>query len=107
MSKKSVIVMIILLLTLSLTGHAATIKNITEQTTHDAAYKAFPYICKLDNGELICVFYAGYGHLSLPNAKVPKGGRICIMRSRNNGRTWSEPQMLVDLDGDDRDPSIM
>ena len=39
-------------------------------------YAAFADICRLPTGELFCVFYSGYGHISTPNAKWPKGGRI-------------------------------
>ncbi len=69
-------------------------------------YQAFPDVCRLPNGDLLCVFYAGYGHVSLPNDQWPRGGRICEVRSSNEGRTWSEPQVLFDGPQDDRDPHI-
>ncbi len=69
-------------------------------------YQAFPDACRLSNGEIVCVFYAGYGHVSLPNEQWPKGGRICIVRSADEGRTWSEPQILYDDPDDNRDPHI-
>lgn len=85
-----------------------------EQPTHkiisrgEAAgpYQAFPDVCRLPDGDLMCVFYAGYGHVSLPNDEWPRGGRICLVRSRDEGRTWSEPQVLFDGPQDDRDPHI-
>ena len=52
-------------------------------------YAAFPDICRLQNGDLFCVFYSGYGHVSTPNDKWPKGGRIMAVRSTDNGKTWS------------------
>lgn len=70
-------------------------------------YEAFPDVTRLSNGDLFCVFYAGYGHVSAPNENLPKGGRVCWMRSRDNGRTWTQPKVLVDTDVDDRDPSVM
>ena len=70
-------------------------------------YQAFPDVCRLKSGELLCVFYAGYGHVSHPNAKLPKGGRICAVRSRDEGRTWSAPVTLIDTPDDDRDPSVV
>lgn len=70
------------------------------------AYQAFPDVCRLTSGELMCVFYAGYGHVSLPNDEWPRGGRICIVRSTDEGRTWSEPGTLFDGPHDDRDPHI-
>jgi hypothetical protein len=52
------------------------------------------------------VFYGGYGHVSKPNAEWPKGGRICMVRSNDEGRTWTKPGILYDSDVDDRDPHI-
>ncbi len=69
-------------------------------------YQAFPDVCRLPDGDLLCVFYAGYGHISLPNEAWPRGGRICTVRSSDEGRTWSEPRVLFDGPQDDRDPHI-
>jgi hypothetical protein len=74
----------------------------------DAAgpYQAFPDVCRAADGSLLCVFYAGYGHVSLPNEAWPRGGRVCSVRSTDEGRTWSKPQVLFDGEQDDRDPHI-
>ena len=69
-------------------------------------YQAFPDVCRLKNGDLLCVFYAGYGHVSQPNAQLPKGGRVCAIRSTDDGKTWSAPATVVDTPADDRDPSV-
>jgi sialidase-1 len=69
-------------------------------------YQAFPDICRMKNGDLFCVFYAGYGHVSLPRENFPKGGRVCWVRSADEGRTWSAPHILFDGPFDDRDPHI-
>ena len=69
-------------------------------------YEAFPDICRLDDGRLMCVFYAGYGHVALPNEQLPKGGRICYCVSSDEGRTWSAAKIVYDGPDDDRDPSI-
>jgi hypothetical protein len=69
-------------------------------------YAAFPDVCRLRNGDLYCVFYSGYGHVSAPNAQWPRGGRIMAVRSTDNGRSWSKPVVAVDTDQDDRDPSV-
>ena len=69
-------------------------------------YQAFPDACRLTNGDIIAVFYAGYGHVSLPNDEWPKGGRICTVRSSDEGRTWTEPAIVYDDDIDNRDPHI-
>lgn len=69
-------------------------------------YQAFPDICRLKSGDLLCVFYAGYGHVSHPNEKLPKGGRVCAIRSTDDGANWSVPWTVVDTPDDDRDPSV-
>ncbi len=70
------------------------------------AYEAFPDVCRLNDGRLMCVFYAGYKHVSLPNAEHPKGGRLACCYSSDEGRTWTSAQTLFDGPNDDRDPSI-
>lgn len=74
----------------------------------DAAgpYQAFTDICRLPNGDLLCVFYAGYGHVSLPRPDWPNGGRICAVRSTDDGHSWSAPHVVFDGPQDDRDPHI-
>lgn len=71
------------------------------------AYEAFPDVCRTRSGELLCVFYAGFGHVSNPCDKLPKGARIAICRSKDNGLTWSPAQTVVDTPIDDRDSSII
>lgn len=66
----------------------------------------FPDVARLSNGELICVFYAGYAHGSKPSKSLPKGGRLAYVKSRDNGRSWSAAQILFDSPDDDRDPSV-
>ncbi len=70
------------------------------------AYEAFPDVCLTKSGELLCVFYAGYGHVSVPRESLPKGARISMCRSTDFGKTWSEAETVVDTDIDDRDASI-
>ena len=67
----------------------------------------FPDVARLSNGELICVFYAGYAHGSRPNIRLPQGGRIAFVKSRDGGRTWSKARTLFDSPFDDRDPSVV
>jgi len=69
-------------------------------------YEAFPDVCRVADGRLMCAFYAGYGHVSMPNERLPRGGRISFCTSSDEGRTWSPAQVLYDGPHDDRDPSI-
>jgi len=70
-------------------------------------YEAFPDACRLSDGRLMAVFYAGYGHVSLPSPQLPKGGRICCATSSDEGHTWTRAETLYDGPDDDRDPSIV
>ncbi len=70
------------------------------------AYEAFPDICRTPDGELLVVFYAGYSHVSFPTEDLPLGARISMVRSTDDGKTWSVAEVVVDTPMDDRDASI-
>lgn len=70
-------------------------------------FEAFPDICRLNDGRLMAVFYAGYRHISLPNREYPNGGGICYCTSSDEGRTWTRAKVLYDGPDDERDPSIV
>ena len=70
-------------------------------------YEAFPDVCRLADGRLMAVFYAGYDHVSLPTPKWPRGGRVDFALSSDEGRTWTKARVLYDGPDDDRDPSIV
>src|SRR5689334_19554639 len=72
----------------------------------NGGYEAFPDVCRLNDGRLLCVMYAGWKHVSLPDAEHPKGGRIVGVYSADEGKTWSAPQVVYDGPQDDRDPSV-
>jgi hypothetical protein len=69
-------------------------------------YEAFPDVCRCGDGDLLCVFYAGYDHVSLPNEALPQGARVCAVRSSDEGATWGPAEVIADTPFDDRDPSI-
>src|SRR5687768_18510457 len=71
-----------------------------------ATYQAFPDACRLKNGDILAVFYAGYGHVSMSADDFPLGGRICMVRSSDEGRTWSAPEIIYDDVDDNRDSHI-
>ena len=76
-------------------------------TPAPAATRHSPNVCRLSDGRLMVVFYAGYGHVSMPCPQLPKGGRICFCTSADEGHTWSKAELLYDSPDDDRDPSIV
>jgi sugar lactone lactonase YvrE len=72
-------------------------------------YAAFPDVTRTADGELFCVFYSGYAHISPPKAGDAEwrwGGRIMAIHSDDEGRTWSTPTVIVDTPHDDRDPHV-
>lgn len=70
------------------------------------AYEAFPDVCRLADGRLFAVFYAGYGHVALPNESLPRGGRVSGCYSSDEGKTWTDAHVVFDGPDDDRDPSV-
>jgi photosystem II stability/assembly factor-like uncharacterized protein len=82
---------------------------------------------RLKNGDWLVGFNAGYWHASPPTplrypaktlaeyqklglpAEVvaPTGGRAMIIRSTDQGKTWSKPETLIDTPADDRHPAFI
>ncbi|MCE5323334.1 glycoside hydrolase [bacterium] len=74
-------------------------------------------VIRLKNGTWLVTFNAGYWHASprvqpiYENAlpwvvEAPTGGRAMIIKSEDEGVTWSKPETLVDTPDDDRHPCI-
>jgi photosystem II stability/assembly factor-like uncharacterized protein len=82
---------------------------------------------RLRNGDWVLGFSAGYWHASAPtplrfspgtiaeyqNMGLPKdivaptGGVAMIMRSTDEGKTWSKPKVMLDSPDDDRHPAFV
>lgn len=80
-----------------------------EIKTIEYTYNAFPDILFTRKGKLICVFYNGWHHESIPKTEQPllkNGGRLMITESLDSGKTWTKSRLLIDTQLDDRDPSI-
>lgn len=70
-------------------------------------YESFPDVCRLRDGRLLCVFYAGYYHVSLPKPGFAKGGRWvlgvywedeaakqglgAVLLTDSHGKSWTTP----------------
>jgi len=61
---------------------------------------------RLKNGTWLVGFNAGWGHASFPTAEAPTGGRAMLIRSTDEGVTWSKPETIIDTPYDDRHPSF-
>ena len=82
---------------------------------------------RLQDGTWLVGFNAGYWHGSPPtpvrfpaatleeyyklgmpkDIDAPRGGRIMIVRSTDEGKTWGKPETLIDTPADDRHPSFL
>jgi hypothetical protein len=79
-------------------------KIISKNGTRE--YQAVPDACRLDNGDILVVFYDGNDHVTYPTPAYPDAGRICLTRSEDEGITWSSPVVIYDDLNDNRDPHI-
>jgi hypothetical protein len=65
---------------------------------------AFPSICRRPDGELLIVYREGLTHAA---GQDPRDGRVMLVRSSDQGATWSAPETIVDSDDwDDRNAAI-
>ncbi|MCU0874711.1 MAG: glycoside hydrolase, partial [Pirellulaceae bacterium] len=82
---------------------------------------------RLHNGDWVLGFSAGYWHASAPtplrfsagtiaeyqkmglprDIVAPTGGVAMIMRSTDEGKTWSKPRVMLDTPDDDRHPAFV
>jgi len=64
-------------------------------------YCGWPTLTRRRNGELLLVYSGGR------ESHVCPFGRVELLRSRDDGRTWSFPQVLLDGPIDDRDAGVL
>jgi sialidase-1 len=64
-------------------------------------YHGWPTLARRRNGELLVAYSGGR------EAHVCPYGRVELIRSRDDGRTWSWPEVLLDTAIDDRDAGIV
>ncbi|MGN6543960.1 MAG: sialidase family protein [Aureliella sp.] len=64
-------------------------------------YHGWPTLARRKNGELLLAFSGGR------ETHVCPFGRLELMRSKDNGRTWGWPQVIYDCPIDDRDAGVL
>jgi Neuraminidase (sialidase) len=64
-------------------------------------YHAWPTLVRRKNGELLAAYSGGR------EAHIDPFGRVELSRSRDDGRTWSWPQIVMDTPVDDRDAGVV
>lgn len=70
--------------------------NVTENGQD--GYKAFfPSTTQADDGTLMVVYYYGPSHAYYNQSEGKLGGVLHLVKSSDNGITWSEPEVIVDL----------
>jgi len=90
---------------LGLTRRAAAAPKATihalEVISRDAAYHGWPTIARRRNGELLLACSGGReGH-------VCPFGKVELMRSTDDGHSWSGPRVLMDMGIDNRDSGVV
>ena len=77
--------------------HVESIATISRQPEY---YHGWATLARRRNGELVVAYSGGR------DAHVCPFGRVELMRSRDGGRTWSWPEVLLDSPIDDRDSGV-
>jgi len=82
-------------------GATHEVKEIKTISMQNHLYHGWPTVTRRKNGELMVVYSGGRdGH-------VCPFGRVEIMRSHDEGKTWTFPRVLIDSNLDDRDAGVM
>ncbi|HID21358.1 MAG TPA: exo-alpha-sialidase, partial [Planctomycetaceae bacterium] len=64
-------------------------------------YHGWPTVARRRNGELLVSYSGGR------DAHVCPFGRVELIRSHDNGQTWTWPEVLIDTPIDDRDSGVI
>jgi hypothetical protein len=79
----------------------AAVESIRVISKQPHVYCGWPTLARRRNGQLLLVYSGGR------EAHVCPFGRVEIMRSHDNGKTWTWPQVLLDSPIDDRDAGVL
>jgi sialidase-1 len=77
------------------------VESITTISVQPEYYHGWPTLTARRNGELLPAYSGGR------EAHVCPFGRVELMRSRDGGRSWSWPEVLLDSPIDDRDSGVL
>src|SRR3954449_6916988 len=79
----------------------AEVESIVTISRQPEYYHGWPTLAARRDGELLLAYSGGR------DAHICPFGRVELMRSRDNGRTWSWPEVLLDSPIDDRDTGVL
>ena len=79
----------------------AEVKWAREICVEDGRYIGWPTVCRLQNGDLMAVFSGDR------DAHVCPWGKVQMIRSSDDGETWSKPVTIANGPLDDRDSGIV
>ncbi len=79
----------------------ATITSVQEISLQPELFHGWPTLIRRSSGELLLAWSGGR------EAHVCPFGRVDLMRSHDDGRTWSWPQTVLDTPIDDRDAGLL
>jgi sialidase-1 len=79
----------------------ARVESIRVISQQQQYYHGWPTLVRRRNGELLVTYSGGR------EAHVCPFGRVELIRSKDNGETWSWPQILLDGPIDDRDSGVV
>jgi hypothetical protein len=85
----------------ALAAPRARVASITVISKQPHLYHGWPTLARRGNGQLLLVYSGGR------EAHVCPFGRVELMRSHDNGTTWTWPQVLLDSPIDDRDAGVV
>lgn len=77
------------------------VETTTVISQQPSLYHGWPTVARRHNGELLAVCSGGR------ESHVCPFGRVELMRSKDEGRTWSFPRVVIDGAMDDRDSGVM
>ena len=86
---------------LTLAGSSAEVESLTVISMRPELYHGWPTLARRRNGELLLVCSGGR------ESHVGPFGWVELMRSKDEGRSWSFPRVLLDGPIDDRDSGVL